>query len=164
MRNWGWTDRNVISTNFHLNYLFHKNLFDTQMSGWPLVSPVHTSTPAPAHNCLPEWSGLSLKPLQPCIGSTCMAGCSSFPCPSDLTHTSLSPEGEYLCFSLCPPRGSVCITQAHQMLLAWVLVSGNQTVWESGGESNLGPHTPCQDEDGSFGGKSRQFNLTNLYG
>jgi hypothetical protein len=37
-------------------------------------------------------------------------------------------------------------------------------VWESGGESNLGPHIPRQDEDGSFGGKSRQFNLTNLCG
>lgn len=37
-------------------------------------------------------------------------------------------------------------------------------VWEGGDEGNLGPHTPHQYRDGSFGGKSRQFNLTNLCG
>lgn len=82
----GWTDRNLISANFHFNYLFHENLFGNSRSQVRSSAlPVHTGTPAPLHNSPAEWPGpsLVLLPTQLCVWSTYMAGCSSFHCPPD---------------------------------------------------------------------------------
>lgn len=65
---------------------------------------------------------------------------------------------------VCPQREKNCVSPCVRLvtslcnpcpvdLLAGALVSGDQTVWESGGESKLGLHTARQDEDGSFRGK-----------
>lgn len=112
----GWTDRNLISANFHFNYLFHENLFGNSASQVrPLVLPAHRYRPPPPHGSPCAWPEPSSDPCSCVYGTLTLAWQVALPCVALLTSHVLVLHQRGTVTSPCPPWRSVCVSHAHQM-------------------------------------------------